>query len=283
MTGRASIDMARDVEAAKREVNAWAEPAARIGHAAKGLVFTLTGVFVVAAQLGIGGDVDGPEAAFVALRGAPLGKLMLATIGIGLLYYAAWELWRAAADPEREAHGKILVRLEWLIGAVVFGVLSIAAFRVTFARAATRGDDVARTWASWAMADIPHGAIALGLVGALIVVGGAILIRRGWRADFERAMDLTGLAPASWAAIYAVARFGIIARGAVVATIGLFLVIAAWRHDPSEAIGIEGALRALGHLRSAPWLLGVVALGVASYGVYELLIAWKGRFYIQGA
>jgi hypothetical protein len=108
-----------------------------------------------------------------------------------------------------------------------------------------------------------------------------ILIRRGWRADFERTIDLRGLAPAAWAAIYAVARFGIVARGVILCTIGLFVTIAAWMHDPREAIGFEGALRALGHLPSAPWLFGVVALGLASYGVYELLIAWKGRFYID--
>jgi hypothetical protein len=114
-------------------------------------------------------------------------------------------------------------------------------------------------------------------------MGGAILIRRGWRADFDRTLDLSNLSATSWSAIYAVARFGIIARGVVVGTIGLFLMIAGWTHDPSEAIGIEGALGALGHQRSAPWLFGVVALGLVSYGVHELLIAWKGRFYIQGA
>ena len=173
--------------------------------------------------------------------------------------------------------------MRWSIGAVVFGVLSLGAFRVAFDRTTARGDDVARSWASWAMADVPHGAAALGLVGALIVMGGALLIRRGWRAEFERSLDLSNLSATSWSAIYAVARFGIIARGVVVGTIGLFLMIAAWTHDPSEAIGIEGALGALGHQRSAPWLFGVVALGLVSYGLYELLIAWKGRFYIQGA
>jgi Domain of Unknown Function (DUF1206) len=277
----AATDIARHVESAKREVKPWVEPAARIGHAAKGLVFILTGVFVVAAQVGIGGDVDGPQAAFAALRRAPLGKVMLATIGIGLLYYALWELCRALADPEHEARGKLLVRLEWLITAVVFGLVSVAAFRVASHRAAPRGDEVAQTWASRIMADIPHGAVVLGVVGAVIVIAGAILIRRGWRADFERAIDMSHFAPGARATIAAIARFGIVARGVVLGTIGLFLFMAAWTHDPGEAAGFEGALRAIGRVPSAPWLLAVVAIGLASYGVYEQLIAWKGRFYID--
>jgi hypothetical protein len=45
-------------------------------------------------------------------------------------------------------------------------------------------------------------------------------------------------------------------------------------HNPGEAIGFEGA--------SAPWLLlPLVALGLASYGVYELVIARRGRFYLD--
>jgi len=164
---------------------------------------------------------------------------------------------------------------------VVFGFLSVAAFRVSFGRAAARGDDAARTWASRVIADVPFGDMVLGLVGVLVLIGGAVLIRRGWRAEFERAIDLTAFSPRSWAAAYVLARIGIVARGAIVSIIGVFLVYAAWRHDPSEAIGIEGALHMLGRQPFGQWLLAATALGLASYGIYELLIAWKGRFYIR--
>ena len=276
----AAVDVVRRVDTATREIKPWVEPAARIGHGAKAVVFILTGFLAAAARLGIAGDVDGPAAAFAALRRAPLGKVMLAMVGIGLLYYAAWELCRALGDPERAARGKVLPRLEWLIGAVVFGFLSVAAFRVVFARGAMRGDDAAKTWASRIMADIPFGGVVLGFIGAVVIIAGAILIRRGWRADFERAIDMTALPAHSSTATYALARFGIVARGVVVLMIGFFLTVAAWTHDPSEAIGIEGALRTLERQSSGPWLLAAVALGLASYGIYELLIAWKGRFYI---
>jgi hypothetical protein len=279
--GLASVEIARRVETATREVKPWVEPAARIGHAAKGLVFVLTGVLTAATQLAMGGEVDGPEAAFAALRRAPLGKVVLATIGIGLLYYAAWELCRALTDPERQARGKLLPRLEWLVGAVIFGFLSVGAFRVAFGRAAARGDETARSWAAGVMANIPLGGMVLGLVGVLVIVGGAVLIRRGWRAEFERAIDLHAVSPRSGAAILALASLGIVARGAIVFIIGVFLAVAGWRHDPHEAVGIEGALRMLGRQPFGLSLMAGAALGLAGYGIYELLIAWKGRFYID--
>jgi hypothetical protein len=34
----------------------------------------------------------------------------------------------------------------------------------------------------------------------------------------------------------------------------------------------------LGRQPFGPWLLAPAALGLASYGIYELLIAWRGRF-----
>ena len=272
--------VAQHVDAARRDVKPWVEPAARLGHAAKGLVFMLIGLLAVAARLGIGGDVDGPESAFAVLRGAPLGRVLLATIGIGLLYYAVWELARAIFDPEREANRGLLVRFEWLVTALVFGFVSVAAFRMAFGRAAARGDDVARSWASRVMAELPYGAVVLGVVGAVVVIAGAVLVRRGWRADFERGIDVANLSPTSRRAIYAIARFGIVARGVVLGTIGIFLLVAAWTQNPGEAIGFEGAFHALGSHPSAPWLLAVVALGLASYGVYELVVAWRGRFYL---
>ena len=131
------------------------------------------------------------------------------------------------------------------------------------------------------MADLPLGDFVVGLAGALVMLAGAILLRRGWRAQFERTIDMQSFSPGAVSATYAVARVGIMARGLVVSLIGVFLVLAAWRHDPSEAIGMEGALRVLSSRPLGLWAVAAVALGLATYGFYEALIAWRGRFYID--
>lgn len=131
------------------------------------------------------------------------------------------------------------------------------------------------------MADLPLGDVVVGLVGALVIIAGGILLRRGWRAEFERTIDMQTFSPRAVAATRAVVRVGIMARGLVVFLIGVFLVLAAWKHDPSEAIGMEGALRVLSSHPLGPWAVAAVALGLATYGFYEVLLAWRGRFYID--
>ena len=67
----------------------------------------------------------------------------------------------------------------------------------------------------------------------------------------------------------------------MIAVIGVFILIAAWTHDSDEAIGFAGALRVIAHQAYGPSLLAGVGLGLVSYGVYELLVAWRGRFYVR--
>jgi hypothetical protein len=68
--------------------------------------------------------------------------------------------------------------------------------------------------------------------------------------------------------VVAISRFGIGARGIVFFVIGGSLVIAALRHNPSDAHGTTGALQELPHP-----LLVVVGFGLAAYGVYALVNA----------
>src|SRR5205085_7942251 len=83
-----STEATRGVQAAVQDVKPWVERAARVGHAAKGIVYLLVGFFALAADLGMRHEPDGPESAFMTLRDAPLGKILLATVALGLLYYA---------------------------------------------------------------------------------------------------------------------------------------------------------------------------------------------------
>ena len=70
-----------------------------------------------------------------------------------------------------------------------------------------------------------------------------------------------------------VSRFGIAARGVVFGVIGIGLVMAAWRTDPGEAMGVGGALRWLAGQAYGPWILAVVAAGLIAYGFYEFVRA----------
>ena len=61
------------------------------------------------------------------------------------------------------------------------------------------------------------------------------------------------------------------ALGIVFSIVGLFLIIAAVKHNPGDAKGLDAALTELLMQPFGPWLLGVVALGLLSYGLYSFI------------
>jgi hypothetical protein len=70
-----------------------------------------------------------------------------------------------------------------------------------------------------------------------------------------------------------VSRFGIAARAAVAALIGFGLVGAAFHADPGRVQDAAESLDRLRHLSFGPHLLLAVALGLAAFGIYELIQA----------
>jgi hypothetical protein len=71
-------------------------------------------------------------------------------------------------------------------------------------------------------------------------------------------------------------QVGFIAKGISVALIGILVVTAAIRFDPAKASGLDAALRSLIQQPFGPWLLALVALGLAAYGVF---CAFDARYH----
>jgi len=59
----------------------------------------------------------------------------------------------------------------------------------------------------------------------------------------------------------------------VFALVGIFLIQAGLRFDPSEATGLGGALKELLGQRFGPWLLGLMAFGLIAYGLLMIAMA----------
>jgi hypothetical protein len=63
-------------------------------------------------------------------------------------------------------------------------------------------------------------------------------------------------------------QFGSVAKAVSLGLIGVLVVVAAVTFDPSKANGLDPALKTLAGQPLGMFLLAVVALGLAAYGVF---------------
>jgi hypothetical protein len=97
-----------------------------------------------------------------------------------------------------------------------------------------------------------------------------------FRAELKR-REMGGRAE-SWA--IQVGRVGLTARGVVFGIMGIFLLLAAIHANPNEARGLSGALQALEQQPLGALVLGMVAFGLAAYGIYMLVLACYRRISV---
>jgi hypothetical protein len=67
------------------------------------------------------------------------------------------------------------------------------------------------------------------------------------------------------------------ARGVVFCIVGWLVIQSALTYDPSKSQGLQGALATLRQAAYGPYLLGIVALGLIAYGIFQLV---KARYRV---
>ncbi|TKD53112.1 DUF1206 domain-containing protein [Sphingomonas baiyangensis] len=255
---------------------------ARLGFAARGLVYLLVGWFAIDAAL-YGGQAADNQGAIGSLAGAPLGALLLAIVAAGLFGYALWRLTEAVADPERmrgDMKGNIK-RAAHLVSGIAHLVLAWTALRLAMRPGSgagmSPGDETARDWTAWLLAQ-PLGALLVGAVALGLLVAAGQQWHRAWEGDFVH--DLRGDAPAP-DYVCTMGRIGYGARGVVFAIIGIFFIAAAWRAQASEAGGMADALASLKQQPGGPWLLAATGIGLALFGIYSMIEARFRRIHVD--
>jgi Domain of Unknown Function (DUF1206) len=181
-------------------------------------------------------------------------------------------------DPDREGHNAkgVGARLGVAFVGVAYVGLAIGAFQLALGSGTAGTSSTASTqdWTARLLSLHPPLGVALVVIMGLIVLGVAItLYMRAYKAQFQRQLNLAGMnAQVRRAAVF-MGRCGYAALGMVFTIIGLFLIVAALQHNPSQAKGLDSALTELLHQPLGPVLLGIGALGLLAYGVFSLVEA----------
>jgi hypothetical protein len=242
------------------------EVGARVGLAAYGVTHLLIAWIALQVAFGGGGEQANQKGAFQEIGDNTFGKIMLWIIVLGFVAVALWRLeqaiwgYRYVSDTKKQLRKRATSAFK----VVVFAALAVLAARTAIG---SGGGGNGQQQATAGVMGLPGGQWIVGLVGLGIIIAGGSKIFSGWKKKFEEDMDM----PSDQKARMAVERsgqVGFIAKGISIGTIGILVVIAAIQFDPAKAAGLDAALRSLAQTPLGPWLLVVVALGLAAYGVF---------------
>lgn len=253
----------------------WYAAVARTGFAAKGVVYIVIGILALETAAHAGVAAPDQRGALLSIYGQPFGKVLLAIVGLGLLAYALTSFIRATIDPEHEGHDikGIATRIGDAVVGVAYASLGVGALQLAlFAHASTgvtKGSNTTTQDYTAKLLAAPAGVALVTLVG-LIVAGAAIaLAYQAISGHFTRHFSMEQMSEITRRAVTIVGRCGLLALGVVLAITAIFLIVAAWQHNPGQAKGLSGALTTVAQQPFGPALLVVVALGLLAYGVYS--------------
>jgi hypothetical protein len=242
----------------------------RVGYAAVGLLYATIG-FVAAriAFLGARDRTAGMHGALKLLLRQPEGRGIVIAVAAGLACFSAWRLIQTFTT-----RGDFVNRAGWAITAIGYAALTWTA--VGLLLHFPRGENFERMGVGRLLHD-PAGRAALRITAVLLVVTGIVAIVQGATGRLPRWLSRPGHHRLTRRFAIRLARFGLAARGVVGLVMGYLLWRAVEDFNPREVREIGGSLRVLSLSPGGPLLMGVVALGLISYGLAMWAVAFSRR------
>ena len=222
-----------ETERSPRSATGWLEPAARVGHTAKGTVYATAGALALWRSFDGGASASGNREAIRAIASAPPGKALVAVLAAGLAAYVLWRLAQAILGDDGAGWGRRALHLS---SAAIYAALTVFAVRLLFGGAASTVGTGSRLAEAMAR---PRGPWVIGAIGAGFVVLGLLRLARPRGHKLEERVRSLELSARTSRLATSVGRTAAIARGIALLLVGTSLVYAA---------AVRGAVPTL------PWL-----------------------------
>ncbi|MYX75789.1 DUF1206 domain-containing protein [Streptomyces sp. SID3915] len=258
---------------ARRAANSKAvDMGARAGFVARGVIYLLVGL--LAARIAFAGG-SGKQAdrggAIAEIAEQPFGKVLLWALGIALVGMALWRLSEALfgqAGPDgRDASKRAVAAGRFVFyGFVAYSVLSYAVGVQGSGSGSSdrRTADVTAKALGWT-----GGQWIVGIAGVVVVGAGLWIAFRAIARKYHKHLKTAEMTRRTRQAVDVVGVFGGAVRGGVFATAGGFAIAAAVQHEPGKAKGMDDTLRSFTQTPVGPWLLVLVAVGLAAFGLFS--------------
>jgi hypothetical protein len=251
--------------------NDWFGRLARWGLAVRGLMYLLIALLAVRVAAGDADERADKQGALQAVVRQPLGKVLVAALAVGFAGYAAWRLVAAVRGPTGEKDGRkaTFKRIGYAARGLFYLFVFATAVRLIVVNTGDSASEQAPDWTARVMG-WPGGRFLVAATGVAIIGGGLYVGWRGVSRKFRKHLKGYEMTPTQQRVILWLGTVGNMARSLIFMLIGVLLVVASLQHDPTEAVGIDGALRRLAGRSFGPLLLSAVAVGLATYGLFSL-------------
>jgi len=242
---------------------------ARAGLTARGVMYALIGIIAIQIALGSSRQQADRTGAVRLVASTPLGSLVLWLLVAGFAGMTLWRLSEAVWGASGPDGHKATQRLANLGRAIFYAFVTWGILKYALGIGGRSSSDKQSQDLTAAALKVKGGQAVVAIAGIVIVVAGLYVIYQAYRRKFRKNLRFGSASPATRRTVIRLGQIGGMARGAVFAVVGIFLIIAAKDTNPRQAKGIDSALRALAHTPLGPWLLVVVAAGLVTFGIYS--------------
>lgn len=261
----------------------WFEVTARAGFVGSGIVHLLIGYLAI--LLGIGtaaagsgsqgsqsGETD-QSGALAQLAAVPGGVVLLWVVAVSTAALTIRLVVEAVVGGRTDSARAWLGRAKNVGKAIVYGVIAYSS--ASFALGAGKSSSGSTRSAAAKALATPGGVFVLLLAAAVAIAIGIGLFVIGIRRSYRK--QLVTPPESVERPLTVLAVVGYVAKGVAVTIVGVLVAVAAFRSDPDQATGLDGAFDALRSMPGGGFVLVAIGIGFLAFGLFSFLRAKYAR------
>lgn len=249
------------------------KPIAQTGLTAKGIVYSLLGIFAFMAAFNIAGRTTNntsKESVFSFIQDQTGGQIMLGVVALGLLSYSLWRFIQTFKDTEHKGNDTkgMAARAGYLISGLGYTALAVFAFKMLFT-----GNGGAGNGRQSLVQDVlskPYGQLLIGIVAGVFIIIGLYQAWYGLSGKYKKHVDKAG-GSSNQKLLVSSGKVGYVARGVVWLIVGWMFAKAAINSRSSEAGDTSEAFAFLADAAYGSYLLAAVGFGLLCYGFFNFI------------
>jgi hypothetical protein len=258
--------------AARTADSPWVKTLGQVGVAAIGLVYLLVAWIALQVAFGGSGQSADNSGALREVADKPFGKVLLGVMAGGLFFYAVWQFIEAAIGYRWKNGNERTFKRVSAAGKGLFGAaLAVQSLRLVIGSGGKSSSQQQVDWTAKVMG-WPAGRAIVVIVGLAVIGLSGYLVYKGVKKKF-----LEKLEGHAGPGVVKLGQAGWIARGVAFGVLGILVVVAGFKAQPEKSRGLDAALKTLAQQPFGKWILVAVALGLAAYGVFNLVTARHRR------